>query len=326
MSFSTLYGHTRQIAMLQKAMIQGRLGHSYIFSGLAAIGKKTLALEFARALNCLRTDGTPDACDLCSSCKKISSGNHPDIHLVETQGQFIRIDAIRFIQDQMTFKPMDGGRRVFILDDADKMNEPAANALLKTLEEPSADNFLILVTARPYYLPQTILSRCRHLRFNPLIVDAVARFLVEQRGIEPRRAALLAGLSGGSIGLALDLNTEDMMVFRDGLVQLLSGSGGKDPMNLLALAAFLGQDKGEIRQGLRILRSYFRDALVYRETATQAMVGNRDHLTAIADLASRLTGEQLLQNIALIEKSSEAIEMNVNKSLTLEAMAFKLHF
>jgi len=312
--------------MLQKAMVQGRIGQSYIFSGLAAIGKRTLALQFARALNCLRADGVPDACGVCSSCKKMNSGNHPDVHIIQAQGQFIRIESIRFIQDQMTFKPLDGGRRVFILDDADKMNEPAANALLKTLEEPAADNFLILVTARPYFLPQTILSRCRHLRFNPLSNETVARFLTEQGRIEPQRAWLLAGLSGGSIGQALELDTEDMMSFREGLVRLLTATGGKDPLNLLALASFLGQDKKEIRQGLRILRSYFRDALVYRETAQDAMVGNRDHLPAVADLASRLTGEQLLQNIALVEKSNETIEMNVNKSLTLEAMAFKLHF
>lgn len=326
MSFSTLYGHSKQIAMLQKAMVQGRLGHSYIFSGLAAIGKRTLAMEFAKALNCRRTDGLPDACGECASCRKMNSGNHPDVHLTESQGQFIRIDAIRFIQDQMTFKPMDGGRRVFILDNADKMNEPAANALLKTLEEPSADNFLILVTARPYFLPQTILSRCRHLRFNPLTNDIVARFLVEKRQIEPARASLLAGLSGGSIGLATELNEEEMMAFREGLVRLLAAAGEKDPLSLLAIASFLGQDKKEISQGLRILRSYFRDALVYKETARGEMISNRDHLDAIAGLAARLTGEQLLQNIALIEKSNETIEMNVNKSLTLESMAFKLSY
>jgi len=326
MSFSTLYGHSKQIAMLQKAMVQGRLGQSYIFSGLAAIGKKTLATEFAGALNCRRTDGVPDACGECASCRKMRSGNHPDIHLIDTQSQFIRIDAIRFIQDQMTFKPMDGGRRVFLLDDADKMNEAAANALLKTLEEPSADNFLILITARPYFLPQTILSRCRHLRFNPLTGDVVARFLVEQRRIDPSRASLLAGLSGGSIGLAMELNTEEMMAFREGLVRLLAAAGEKDPLNLLALASFLGQDKKEIGQGLRILRSYFRDALVYKETAQGDMIGNKDNLPVIADLAARLTGEQLLRNIDLIEKSNETIEMNVNKSLTLEAMAFKLRF
>lgn len=310
--------------MLQKAMTQGRLAQSYIFSGLPAIGKKTLALEFARAMNCEKVFSLADSCSLCPSCRKMISGNHPDMYIVETQSQFIRIDAIRAIQEQMTFKPMEGGKRVFIIDDADKMNEQAANALLKTLEEPAADNFLILITARPYWLPQTILSRCRQLRFTPLTTETVARFLLENKEMDKTRASLLANLSGGSIGGALELNTEDMIAFRAELGRRLAADGS-DPMNRLMLASFLGQDKKEIRQGLNILKTFFRDAIAYKETARDSMVINADQLPLIASLAERLNGEQLLSNIALAEKSNETIEMNVNKSLTLEAMAFKLH-
>ena len=150
----------------------------------------------------------------------------------------------------MTFKPLEGRRRIFIIDDADKMNEQAANALLKTLEEPSAANIIILVTARPYWLPQTILSRCRHVRFNPLAAETVAKFLIEQKQMDPSKALLLASLSGGSIGQALELDSEDMIAFRAELGRLLSAAGQRDPMSLLTLASFLGQDKKEIRQGL----------------------------------------------------------------------------
>lgn len=325
MSFANIYGHFKQIGMLQKAMAQQRVGHSYVFSGLAAIGKKTLALAFTQALNCENAVLQNDSCGECSSCRKMIHGNHPDIHVLETQAQFIRIDAIRNIQEQMTFKPLEGRKRVFLIDDADKMNEQAANALLKTLEEPSADNILMLVTARPYWMPQTILSRCRHVRINPLAAETVARFLIEQKQMEPSKALLLASLSGGSIGQALELNSEDMITFRSELRRLLIAANRRDPMSLLTLASFLGQDKKEVRQGLKILNTYFRDALVYKETAQASMIINADDLPAIASLAGRLEGEQILQNIALVEKSNETIEMNVNKSLTLEAMAFKLH-
>jgi DNA polymerase III subunit delta' len=325
MSFANIYGHSKQISMLQKAMAQQRVGHSYLFSGLNAIGKKTLALEFAQALNCENTAEQFDACGICSACRKMIHGNHPDIHVLETQAQFIRIDAIRNIQEQMTFKPLEGRRRVFIIDDADKMNEQASNALLKTLEEPSADNIIMLVTARPYWLPQTILSRCRHVRLNPLAAETVARFLIEQKQMDPSKAAMLASLSGGSIGQALEMNSEDMIAFRAELGRLLAAAGRSDPMSLLSLASFLGQDKKEIKQGLTILNTYFRDALVYQEAANAVMIINADDLSAVTSLACRLNGEQLLQNIALVEKSNETIEMNVNKSLTLEAMAFKLH-
>lgn len=310
--------------MLQKAMAQQRVGHSYIFSGPDAIGKKTLALAFAQALNCEQPSSLNDACGNCSSCRKMLSGNHPDIYILATQKQSIGIESIRDIQDQMTFKPLEERKRVFILDDADKMTEPAANALLKTLEEPSANNILILVTARPYWLRQTILSRCRHMRFNPLTAETIAKFLTDQKQMEAARALLLASLSGGSIGRALELDSEDMMAFRAELRRRLVAASGGDPMALLLLASFLGQDKKEIRQGLKILNSYFRDALVYKETRQDSMIINADDLPAIAAMAGRLKGSQLLQNIALVEKSNETIEMNVNKSLTLEAMAFKL--
>ncbi len=325
MSFLNIYGHQKQIGMLQKAMLQKRVGHSYVFSGLAAIGKKTLALEFAQALNCENVNEKTGACGQCASCRKMIHGNHPDIHILETQAQFIRIDAIRNIQEQMTFKPLEGRRRLFVINDADKMNEQAANALLKTLEEPSADNIIILVTARPYWLPQTILSRCRHVRMNPLRAETVARFLIEQKQMDSAKASLLASLSAGSIGQALELDSEDMIAFRAELSRLLTAAGQGDPLGLLSLASFLGQDKKEIKQGLKILNTYFRDALVYKETAQASLIINADDLPVVSRLAGRLNGEQILQNIALVEKSNETIEMNVNKSLTLEAMAFKLH-
>jgi DNA polymerase III subunit delta' len=325
MSFKNIYGHFKQVDMLQKAMAQQRVGHSYVFSGLSAIGKKTLALAFAQTLTCENAASRYDACENCSSCRKMMHGNHPDIHMLETQTQFIRIDAIRGIQDQMTFKPLEGRKRIIIIDDADKMNEQAANALLKTLEEPSADNIIILVTARPYWLPQTILSRCRHVRLNPLPAETIARFLTEKKQMDPSKALLLASLSGGSIGQALELDSEDMIAFRAELSRLLAAASQGDPMVLLLLASFLGQDKKEIKQGLKILNTYFRDALVYKETANAKMIINADDLPSIVSMAGRLQGGQILQNIALVEKSHETIEMNVNKSLTLEAMAFRLH-
>jgi len=325
MSFANIYGHTKQITMLQKAMAQKRVGHSYIFSGLSGIGKKTLALEFAQAQNCENAALRQDACGQCPSCRKRIHGSHPDIHVLQAQTQFIRIDDVRGIQDQMTFRPLEGGKRVFIIDEADKMNEPAANALLKTLEEPSADNILILVTARPFRLPQTILSRCRHLRFNPLAAGDVARFLTEQKRMEPAHASALASLSGGSIGRALELDAEDMIAFRAGLSGLLRDAGRRDPMSLIVLASFLGQDKKHTQQGLSILHTYFRDALVYRETARASMLLNADDLPVVESLAGRLEGDDLLHNIAVVEKSRQSLDMNANKSLTLDAMAFKLH-
>jgi DNA polymerase-3 subunit delta' len=325
MSFLDIYGHEKQKVILKQALAQNRVGHSYLFSGIDAAGKKTLALEFAKVINCEKADEIHDSCGECSACLKISRNNHPDIFFIEAEGQFIRINAIREIQEQMTFKPMEGRRRVFVIDNADKMNDQAANALLKTLEEPSPANILILVTAKPYTLPSTIISRCRHMRFNPLSINTVAKFLIERMNMEKENALLLAGLSGGSIGQALELNKDDVIAYRTETLKLLANTKKNEPLSLLAFASFFGQDKRGIKQGFNILITCFRDALVYKETKNDQMLINQDNSSLIASLASRLSGEQILQNIALMEKSGETIEQNVNKSLTLETMAFKLH-
>jgi DNA polymerase-3 subunit delta' len=324
MSFLDIYGHEKQILILKQALAQNRVGHSYLFSGIDAAGKKTLALEFAKVVNCEKADEINDSCGKCPACLKISRNNHPDIFFIEAEGQFIRISAIREIQEQMTFKPMEGRRRVFVIDNADKMNDQAANALLKTLEEPSPANILILVTAKPYTLPSTIISRCRHMRFNPLSIDTVAKFLIERINIEKQKALLLAGLSGGSIGQALELNKDDVIAYRTEILNLLANTKKSEPLSLLAFASFFGQDKREIKQGFHILKTCFRDALVYKETNNEQMLINQDNSSLIASLASRLSGEQILRNITLVEKAAETMEQNVNKSLTLETMAFKL--
>ncbi|MCK7467276.1 MAG: AAA family ATPase [Desulfosudis oleivorans] len=213
---------------------------------------------------------------------KFSRGIHPDVFFVEADGQFIRIDAIREIQEQMKCKPLEARRRVFIIDDADKMNDQAANALLKMLEEPSPSNILILVAARPYSMPSTIISRCQHMRFNPLRFDTVAKFLVDRIGMDNQQALLLAGLSGGSIGRAMELNEDDIVAYRTELLKLLSMTRRNDPFSLINFASFLGQGKKEIKQGLNILSTIFRDALVLKETQKNEMLINQDNSSFIS--------------------------------------------
>lgn len=326
MSFGDIYGHEKKIEILRMTLTQKRIGHAYLFSGIQSIGKRTLALEFIKAINCEKADTLHDSCGECASCRKIRHESHPDVFSVEADGQFIRIASIRQIQERTKCKPLEARKRAFIIDDADKMNEEAANALLKMLEEPSPSNILILVTTRPYSLLPTIISRCQHLRFNPLAPEAVARFLVARAGLDNQKAALLAALSGGSVGNALELNKEDIVAYRTELLTLLSRTSREDPFSRINFASFLGQKKKEIRQGLNILNSFFRDVLIFREVGKKEILINQDKSSFVADCAARLSGEQILQNMAQIEKAGDIIEQNVNKSLTLETMAFKLNY
>lgn len=308
--------------MLKNAMAQEHLPHALLFTGIKGIGKRTTAMVFAKALNC--AGGDHDACDTCISCRKTDRNNHPDVVTVKADGQYIKINAIREIQAQMKFRPMEGEKRIFLIIDADKMNSIAANALLKTLEEPSPANILILITSVPHQLPPTVLSRCRHLRFNPLPRETVALFLQERLALDSARAQTLAASSGGSIGKALEMNEEAFLDSRKRIIAHLSDPDWTDPVKLLTFLNDLGQERPDILKRLDVLRSCFRDALVYKETGEENRMENGDCMEFISSAAGRLSGESILSVIRTVEKARGAIEMNANKLLTLETMMFRV--
>jgi len=320
MRFAEIYGHEKPIAILKSAMAKDRIAHAYLFYGMDGIGKKTTASVFARALNC---GGEEPPCDACASCRKAEHKNHPNIITVQAEGQNIKIGAVKEIQARMTFRPGEG-RRIFILWEADRMNAAAANALLKTLEEPSVGNILLLTTARPHALPLTILSRCQHLRFSPLPTGEVARFLREKEGLETAAAEILAASSGGSIGRAVEMNREDYLALRNAILELFAEDNPEDLLKRLAFAGRFGTEREEILERLRILRNGYRDGLVLRETGEKERLMFRDRAAVIETVAGRLSGRDLLRNIAAVDAAMSAIAQNANKSLTLEAMLIKL--
>jgi DNA polymerase III subunit delta' len=321
MTFTEIYGHEKQIAILKGAMAKGRIAHAYLFYGMEGIGKRTVASVFARALNC---EGETPPCDVCASCQKAERGHHPDIITITAEGQFIKIGAVKELQEQMTFRPREGRRRVFILSEAERMNAPAANALLKTLEEPSAGNILLLTTSRPHALPLTILSRCQHLRFTPLPREEVARFLREKDALDPDAAAVLAASSGGSIGKAREMNREDYLSMRNGILEYLSTDDPAEPLRRLAFVGRFGTEREEIMERLQILRTCYRDAMVFRETEDSERLIFRDRTALIRKVSDRLSGRTLLHNLATVSAAMGAIDQNANKTLTLETMVVKL--
>lgn len=301
-------------------MNANRAPHAWLFYGMEGVGKKTVALAFAKALNCT---GEDRPCGQCASCLKAEHNNHPNIIHVAAESQFIKIDAVREIQARMAFRP-EGGKRVFIIPDADKMNPPAANALLKTLEEPAANNILILTTARLHALPLTILSRCQKLRFPPLPKTAVARFLMEKTGMHPAEAEAVAAASLGSIGCALEMKKEDYLKVRDDILDRLAHDDPTDLIRRLIFAGILGKDKDGIPQRLQIIENAYRDSLVFRETGNRDMLLYKDGALTIEAIARRLSGRDIIKNMKEIEKAADAVSRNANKTLTLEAMVVSL--
>jgi DNA polymerase-3 subunit delta' len=324
MSFKDIYGHEKQISVLQTALARGRIPHAYLFYGMDGIGKQTTTEVFAKALNCVHGRDIHDACDACPSCLKIDHKNHPDVITIQAEGQFIKVKEIREIQEQMTFRPFEGGKRIIIIKDADRMNIVSANALLKTLEEPSASNILILITSRPYMLPMTILSRCQHLRFNPLQKETVASFLQAKLSLDHHASYLLALSSGGSIGKAMELNDDSHLAMKEAVLDMMSQMRMKDPLRLLTIAGDFGQERKEITDMLCILMSGYRDALVFKETGDIDRIINQAHIDIIQSIAEGLSGRDILKSIKAVDDALNALNQNANKQLTLEAMMFKL--
>lgn len=322
MSFNDIFGHDKQIALLKGFIEQNRLPHALLFYGMEGIGKKTTALVFAKALNCLREN--KDACDDCSSCRKVDHKNHLDVVLLEAEGQFIKIQAVRDLQQQMKFKPWEGKKRVCIIDDAEKMNDIAANALLKTLEEPSASNIMILISARPHQLPATVVSRCQQLKFNPPAENDVAAFLEARLSLEAKAAQSLASSSAGSIARAIQLSKGAYLGMRDEVMEIINQENMQNPLTRLSLTRRFGEDREEILEKLGILRMCYRDVLFFRETGGKKGLINRDRMDIVKPLAEKMSVEDVLNNIKIIDGTSQAIELYADKTLALEVMMLSL--
>src|SRR6266566_9940753 len=218
--FSSLIGNEEVKESLRHLLVSGRVPGSLLFTGEAGIGKKLFALELAKAMNCRYRVGV-EACDECSSCKRVSRSTfppfgkdeddkerliwseHADVAMARPYKNIIRVKVMRELEREANFRPFEGAARVFIVEDADTMNDQAANALLKTLEEPPPTSHLILTTSNPTALLATIRSRCQIIRFAPIPAAEVEKFLLEQKSLSAEDARLLAGTAQGSIGRAL---------------------------------------------------------------------------------------------------------------------------
>ena len=323
MSFSAVFGHEKEIGILKSAIERDRIAHAYLFFGMEGIGKRAIALAFAKTLLCSAVVHA-DSCDRCPSCLKFDHGNHPDMAIIEADGAFIKVQAVREMMSAMAFRPLEGGKRIFLIDDADKMNPASANALLKTLEEPSPANILLLVTSRAHRLPLTILSRCQQFRFNPLRREDIRRFLEQRFSLECGAAETLASSAGGSIGRALQLNRDDYLKIRDDLMDYLAQNRETNPLETLFLIDFIGRDKKTLADKLDVLRTCFRDVLVYRELGKREVLINPDRVDVIQGLVERSTAQGMVKNLRILDRLTRALEQNANKTLTLEAAMFRL--
>jgi DNA polymerase-3 subunit delta' len=202
MGLHHIRGQEDALRVLRGAMRRGRVASTYLFAGEQGVGKRLTAVAFVKALNCLspsEQDGAPEACGRCASCRKIEAGTHPDFLLIEPEAGLIKVQEIRRLEEALYLRPYEGRWKAVVVDDAEAMNPPAANAFLKTLEEPAPQSLIVLVSSRPGRLPQTVLSRCSRVNFKPLPPALCAEVI----GAGAKEPELAARLSMGRPGLAL---------------------------------------------------------------------------------------------------------------------------
>ena len=209
-AWAGIVGQSAAVALLQRAIAADRLAHAYAFVGPSGVGRRLAAVAFGQAALC-----AAEGCGTCATCRRVAAGQHPDCHVIAPTpprdnpkgAPMIRIEEVRELERMAALAPHEASRKVFILDDADRMTLPTAQALLKTLEEPPPRTHLVMIIANPRALPPTLMSRCQRVRFGPLPTEDAAR-LLEARGVPPEASQLLARLAQGRPGLALGLDLD----------------------------------------------------------------------------------------------------------------------
>jgi DNA polymerase-3 subunit delta' len=338
--FSRLIGNDEVKESLRRLIAGGRLPGSLLFTGEEGIGKKLFALELAKALNCRHRNGI-EACDECSSCKRISRSTfppfssdddnrerliwseHADLAMVRPFKQLIRVPPMRELEREANFRPFEGAARVFIVEDADYMNDPASNALLKTLEEPPPTSHLILTTSNPTALLATIRSRCQIIRFAPVAADEVEKFLVEQEHLPADDARLLARTAQGSIGRALSGDVETYRERRETMLGVLRAlTLTNDRAQLLRSAEELAaaKDRHEYEQRLDALEILIRDAWALALGRPSGTIVNGDLLTALQQIGAELTSKQAAAWLSQIEELRGTLDVNINRKIASDAL------
>ncbi len=317
MPFAGILGQDSCIAVLGRSLATGRIAHAYLFDGIEGCGKKKTALAFIEAVFCGQSAG----CGHCPSCRRIACMQHPDLHLVEPDGGYIKIDQIRELQRDLSFRPFEAPKKACIIDAVDRLNPAAGNALLKTLEEPPGNALLILITANPGSVLPTILSRCQRLHFAAL-PEATIATLLRENGTEPEAARLVAALAGGSMRKAIEIGEDTALQERKSFLERISSLSLDDITPLFAIAEELAGDKENALELLELLTAFLRDALLLHGGSTEVV--NSDLLPLLERETTCFSGGHIMERISHVAETRRAILSNVNPRLALEVLFMRL--
>ena len=342
--FASIIDQDRSVRILTTFLHNGTIPHALLFTGIEGVGKESAAAEFAMACNCAMggSGASPERghsrtaqphddtsrpktripCGNCKSCRKIETGNHPDIIRVKPFGLFIKIDQIRTLCQTLALKPYEARMRVVIISDAHTMNPAAGNAFLKMLEEPPVRTILILVAPHTSDLLPTIVSRCQHLRFKPISRKYLEAALVHKHGLDAGDAEIITAMAGGSMSRALRMHRTQWINRRNWLISEMDSLSTGSVNRLLAFGEQLAKNKDTIQESLEVMNSWLRDLIVGKLNPEKVI--NRDLIQKIQRATQKVSTASLLEKIETIQTTQSAIQAGTNLRLAMEAMVLKL--
>jgi DNA polymerase-3 subunit delta' len=349
MPFRAVAGHRRVLTLLARAIAHETLPPALLLSGPAGVGKRSVAIAAAEALNCprpLRPDASGaadalaiDACGACDACRRIARGVHPDVIVIEPGDTgTIKIEPIRDVVAAAAYRPFEGRRRVVIVDEADAMMPPAQSALLKTLEEPPSATSFLLVSSLPDALLPTVRSRCPRLRFAQLAAADVALVLARDHGYTASDAQAAAAEADGSVGVALAAGSRDVTSARELAKSLLAQTARvADPGRRLDAARALTAkgstggnrtaaqgERDQLALCLRLASALLRDLGVLAARADARVLANPDLERELAPLAQAYGTERSFRAFLAVDRALAALERNASPKVVADWLVLNL--
>ncbi len=317
-SFETVVGHNKIISHFEEAVKMGKVSHAYLLSGEDGSGKMTLAKAFAKALLCENRNG----CTECVSCKQVDSGNHPDLIYITHEKYEIRVDEIRKgINETIDIKPYSSNYKIYIIDDADRMNQGAQNALLKTLEEPPAYAVILLLTNNKDRLLDTILSRCVSMTLGSVKEAEIVKYLEENTDAKDSDIRFAASFSLGNIGKALHIaTTEEFHEMFAEAMNILIHIQNMEVYEVISYLKTLTTYKNEIYDFLDILTVWYRDMLMLKTTGSLNLLIYKDKYRQLRDQEIYISFEGISHILDEIQKARRRLTANVNLEVAMEML------
>jgi len=317
-------GHDWAVDLLRNAVVAGRPAHALLITGPPSVGKGTLARTLAQALLCTQD---PLPCGVCRACRLVAGNSHPDLHWVEPLGNALKIDQMRELTRQLTLAPLEGKWRIAVLDRFEQATPGAANALLKTLEEPTAHAILVLLAQAAEALLPTIVSRCQVIALRPIPHRTVEQALIERWNVAPDQARLLSHICSGRLGWAVTASTtpepiQERRQRLDDLSQLLHGTR----VSRLAYVEVLArQSTASMGEHLELWAGWWRDVLLLSSNSSSA-VTHIDRHAELVQIARQCGPADARDALSAILSALRQLSLNANARLALEALMLQLPF